>query len=230
MTKEQVEAVMQGYGDSQQDNARWMAVYGPTEAGPNGTLLDHEDHAEKAGSIGWRSTLACEARLVTDEGDEVAEGEMGEIWLRSESMMRGYRGKPEATQEVLDEEGWLRTGDLARRDGDGYLWIADRKKDVIISGGVNVYPTEVERALVEHPGISEVAVVGVPHEEWGETVAAIVVPDASRQAPTLEELRSFAEDKLADYKMPRKLEEIEALPRNPTGKILKADLRARVSE
>lgn len=227
MGAEQVNAVRRAYGSSH--GAQWMAVYGPTEAGPNGTLLEHEDHDEKAGSIGWRPTLSCEARLAANDGEEVDDGEIGEIWLRSESIMRGYHGRPEDTREVLDEEGWLRTGDLARRDEDGYLWIGDRKKDVIISGGVNVYPVEVEEVLGAHPGITEVAVVGTPHAEWGESVVAMVVP-ASQEAPTLEELRSFAADKLAEYKMPRRVETIEALPRNPTGKIMKAALRAQVSE
>lgn len=137
MFAEQVKAVRRAYSGSS-SKTRWMAVYGPTEAGPNGTLLEHEAYDEKAGSLGWRPTLSCEACLSADDGEEVDDGEVSEIWLRSESMMRGYHGRPEATREVLDEEGWLCTGDLARWDEDGYLWVGDRKKDVIISGGTNV--------------------------------------------------------------------------------------------
>jgi feruloyl-CoA synthase len=121
----------------------------------------------ETGSVGWRPTLSCEVRLAAEDGVEIEGGGIGEIWLRSESMMRGYHGGLEDTREALDEEGWLRTGDLARRDEDGYLWIGDRKKDVVISGGANVYPAEVEQVLSAHPGIAEVAVVGALHAEWG---------------------------------------------------------------
>ncbi|MEW6636608.1 MAG: AMP-binding protein [Actinomycetota bacterium] len=223
----QVRAVMGAYGAS--SAARWMGVYGLTEAGPNGTLLEHEEHARKAGSIGRRPTFDCEIRLVGIGGEEIEAGEVGELHLRAGSAMRGYRNLPEATREVLDEEGWLRTGDLARRDDEGYYWVVDRAKDVIISGGVNVYPSEVEAALASHPKVADVAVIGAPHPEWGESVAAVVVPAPAEEPPTLEELRSFAAGRLADFKLPRHIRLVEALPRNPAGKVLKAALRERIS-
>lgn len=227
MAGAQVESVLRSYPVS--PDARWMCVYGLTEAGPNGTLLDHEEHAEKAGSIGRRPTFNCEARLVDSRGEQVDEaGEVGELCLRAESTMRGYRNLPEATREVLDKEGWLRTGDLARRDRDGYYWIVDRLKDVIISGGVNVYPSEVEAALRAHPNVADVAVVGTPHPQWGESVAAVVVPASPDAPPTLEDLRTFAAGKIADFKLPRRVEIVAALPRNPTGKVLKTALRERL--
>ncbi|MBB6096876.1 acyl-CoA synthetase (AMP-forming)/AMP-acid ligase II [Deinobacterium chartae] len=206
---------------------RWMGVYGLTEAGPNGTMLHDADHAHKAGSIGWRAMLNAELRLIDDAGAEVPVGEVGEIALRTESTMRGYRGRPDLTREVLDARGWLRTGDLARRDADGYLWIVDRKKDLIISGGVNVYPRELEDLLLTHPQVADAAVVGVPHPEWGESVCAVIVPRG--EAPSLEALRSHLGAHLAAYKLPRLLRVVQALPRNASGKVLKARLRESVA-
>lgn len=198
-------------------------VYGLTEAGPNGTLLRPEEHRGKEGSIGQRAALNCELKLVNDDGDEVGPNKPGEIILSGEGNMIGYYKDDEKTEEAL-KNGWLYTGDMAKMDDDGFIWVIDRKKDMIISGGINVFPKEVEAVLNQHPSISESAVVGVPHEDWGETVVAYVVvkeviDDIERDC------KQFLSNKLADYKIPRKIEVIDQLPRNPTGKILKHQLK-----
>jgi long-chain acyl-CoA synthetase len=140
--------------------------------------------------------------------------------------MAGYFNRPEETAAALTHDGWLRTGDGGFVDADGYLFLTDRIKDMVVSGGENVYPIEVEEALSQHPGVSEVAVIGLPDERWGETVAAIVVPAAGRE-PTAEELVAFARGRLAGYKLPRIVEFASDLPRTPSGKVLKRDLRVR---
>lgn len=196
-------------------------VYGLTEAGPSGSLLFAEEHERKAGSIGKRAPLHTELRIVNEDGEEVQPGEVGEIVLRGEGNMLGYYKNDEATQASFLGE-WLKSGDLAKKDEDGYIWIVDRKKDVIISGGVNVYPKEVEEVIVQFPGIHEVAVIGVPHETWGETVKAVYAASTPiRQS----ELQEFIGKHLASYKVPRLYEQVEALPRNASGKILKQPLR-----
>jgi acyl-CoA synthetase (AMP-forming)/AMP-acid ligase II len=202
-----------------------MCVYGLTEAGPNGSYLAPEDHDEKAGSIGKHAALNCELRIVNEQGEDVTVGEIGEIILRGEGTMVGYFKDPEKTAEVL-KDGWLYTGDMGKKDEDGFFWIVDRKKDLIISGGVNIYPKEVEDTLRMHPEIEDVAVIGVPHPEWGETVKAFI--QATHPIENLEETcKQFLEDKLAKYKIPRIYEQIDVLPRNATGKVLKHHLRER---
>lgn len=198
-------------------------VYGLTESGPSGTLLMPEEHAEKAGSIGRRGALGTELRIVDSEGNDVKTGEIGEILLFGEGNMKGYYKNPEETKAAFFGE-WVRTGDLGKRDEEGFLWIVDRKKDLIISGGVNIYPKEIEEELIKHPSISEVAVIGVPHPEWGETVKAFVVCGDELQVID-KECHSFLEGKIATYKIPRLYEQVAALPRNATGKILKQVLR-----
>lgn len=205
-----------------------VGVYGLTEAGPNGTLLEHEEHDEKAGSIGRRAALHCEIRIVDENGNDVKPGEVGEIILRSEGNMKGYYNDPVKTQETL-KDGWIYTGDLARQDEDGYFWVVDRKKAVIISGGVNVYPKEIEDLLIEHPKIADVAVIGVPHPDWGETVKAFVVLKED-MVDVEQECKAFLQGKLADYKIPKLYEVVVALPRNATGKILKNQLRQQVQQ
>src|SRR5690606_25465808 len=198
-----------------------VCVYGLTEAGPSGTLMTGPEHAEKAGSIGKRAALHTEIRIVNDAGDDVATGEVGEILLRGEGNMLGYYKNDEATKATFNGD-WLKTGDLAKFDEDGFIWIIDRKKDLIISGGVNIYPKEIEEVLLNHPDIHETAVIGVPHAEWGETVKAYFA--ASREL-SIEEIKAFAEKELASYKVPKLIEQVEALPRNASGKILKQPLR-----
>jgi long-chain acyl-CoA synthetase len=153
----------------------------------------------------------------------VIDGEVGEICVRGDNVMKGYWAKPEATADAI-RDGWFFTGDLARRDADGYYFIVDRKKDLIIRGGYNVYPREIEEVLHEHPAVLEVAVVGIPHAELGEEVAAAVAlrPDASA---TAEELQAFVRDRVAAYKYPRHVVVVDALPKGPTGKILKREVR-----
>lgn len=200
-----------------------VCVYGLTEAGPNGTLLTASEHLTKAGSIGKRAALHAEVKIANDEGEEVKPGEVGEILLRGEGNMLGYYNNEEATQATFIGD-WLKTGDLAKVDEDGFIWVVDRKKDLIISGGVNIYPKEVEDVLVTHPAINEVAVVGVPHPEWGETVKAYF---AASEKVDLDEVQQFAKGKLAQFKVPRLYEQVEALPRNASGKILKQPLREK---
>lgn len=201
-----------------------QCVYGLTEAGPNGTLLAKEEHELKAGSIGKRAALNCEIKLVNEYGEEVEQGEIGEIALYGEGNMKAYYKNEELTKRTL-KDGWLLTGDMAKQDGDGFFWVVDRKKDLIISGGVNIFPMEIEELLATHPKIAEVAVVGVPHPDWGETVKAFIV--VKEPLGNIEgECKSFLDGKLAQYKIPKLFEVINQLPRNPTGKILKTKLRA----
>ncbi|WP_017187528.1 class I adenylate-forming enzyme family protein [Alkalibacillus haloalkaliphilus] len=202
-----------------------VCVYGLTEAGPNGTLLKSEEHGDKSGSIGQRAALNCEIRLVDESGQDVAQGRTGEIILRGEGTMKSYYKAPDKTTETL-KDGWLYTGDIAIQDEDGYFWVIDRKKDVIISGGVNIFPTEVEKVIMQHEAVEDVAIVGIPHEEWGETAKAFVV--LNKELSNLEEeIKSFLQDKIASYKIPRVYEQVEALPRNATGKLLRNELRER---
>lgn len=140
--------------------------------------------------------------------------------------MKGYWNKPDATAAAIDAEGWFHTGDIGYLDADGFLFIADRLKDMVISGGENVYPAEVESVLYEHPAVAEVAVIGLPDPDWGEAVVAVVACKSGASVE-LEALRAFAEGRLAHYKLPSRLEFVTALPRNPAGKVLKFELRAR---
>ncbi|WP_421385520.1 class I adenylate-forming enzyme family protein [Bacillus salacetis] len=198
-------------------------VYGLTEAGPTGTLLLPAEHEKHSGSIGRRAALGTEFKIADDEGNEVQPGEVGEILLYGEGNMKGYYKEPEKTEDAY-HNGWLKTGDLAKKDEEGYVWVVDRKKDLIISGGVNVYPKEVEEALASHPAISEAAVIGVPHPEWGETVKAYIVASEAFE-DVKETCKAYLSGKLAGYKIPKLYEQVTELPRNATGKILKQVLR-----
>ncbi|RLQ86587.1 long-chain-fatty-acid--CoA ligase [Planomicrobium sp. Y74] len=200
-----------------------VCVYGLTEAGPSGTLMTGPEHAGKAGSIGKRAALHTELRIIDDAGNDVKTGEVGEILLLGEGNMLGYYKNDEATKAAFTGD-WLKTGDLAKFDEDGFIWIIDRKKDLIISGGVNIYPKEIEEVLLSHPDIHETAVIGVPHAEWGETVKAYFA--ASRELAA-EEIKSYVAEQLAGFKVPRLIEQVETLPRNASGKILKQPLRER---
>jgi long-chain acyl-CoA synthetase len=191
--------------------------YGLSETSPVASF--NHPHAErKPGSIGT-PIRGVEMRLVDDEGGDVARGDVGEIAIRGENVMTGYWGKPEETAKAIPD-GWFRTGDLARQDEDGYFFIVDRKKEMIIRGGYNVYPREIEEALYEHPAVAEVACVGVPHPELGEEVAAAVAlkPGASADP---DELREWAKARVAAYKYPRHVWLVDELPKGPTGKILR---------
>ena len=191
--------------------------YGLSETSPVASF--NHPHAErKPGSIGT-PVVGMEMRLVDDQGAEVDGDAVGEIAIRGEGLMKGYWGRPEATAESIPD-GWFRTGDLARRDEDGYYTIVDRKKEMIIRGGYNVYPREIEEALYEHPAVAEVAVVGIPHTDLGEEVGAAVSLRPDGEA-TVEELRDFAKQRVAAYKYPRHVWLLDELPKGPTGKILR---------
>ena len=161
------------------------------------------------------------------DGADAQPGETGEIWLKTDSMMLGYLDDAAATRAAFSPDGWYRSGDIARIDQDGYLFIVDRLKDMIVTGGENVYSKEVEDVLGTHPDIAEAAVVGVPHPEWGETVVAHVVMRANA-APGADALRAFCGERLAAYKVPREFRFAQALPRTPTGKLQKFLLRNRL--
>lgn len=203
---------------------RFMQVYGMTESGPLGTVLYPEDAVAKAGSIGRSATPGVAIEVRHEDGSLCGTDEVGEIHLRSPAMMQGYLDNPEASASAFDAQGWYRSGDLARLDADGFLFIVDRLKDMIITGGENVYSKEVEDALSTHPDVQDVAVIGRHHPDWGETVVASLVP---RPGSVLDEasLRSFLSTRLARYKIPRVYEWHTALPRTATGKLLKHMLR-----
>jgi long-chain acyl-CoA synthetase len=191
--------------------------YGLSETSPVASF--NHPHAErKPGSIGT-PIAGVEMRLVDDDGKDVRAGEVGEIAIRGENVMKGYWQRPEDTAKSIPD-GWFRTGDLARQDDDGYFFIVDRKKEMIIRGGYNVYPREIEEALYEHPAVAEVACIGIAHPELGEEVAAAVAlkPGASAE---VEELRNFVKERVAAYKYPRQLWLVDSLPKGPTGKILR---------
>ncbi|MEP7012417.1 MAG: AMP-binding protein [Acidobacteriota bacterium] len=198
--------------------------YGLTEVGVNCFAMTVEESIAKAGSIG-KPLMFSEAKLIDAQGLDVADGEVGELCLRGPHVSRGYWGKPEATAEALDADGWWRTGDLARRDSDGFYTIAGRAKDLLIRGGVNVYPAEIEGELLLHPEVRDAAVIGVPDEKWGEAGVAFLV--AGERQPNREELLEFLGSRLARYKHPSVFVFVDALPRTAYGKVVKGELRER---
>ena len=200
--------------------------YGLTETAPMVSFLPPEYALSKLGSSG-RPPLFTEVQLVKVDGKRISEPQVkGEILTRGPNVMRGYWRNPDATAEAIDPDGWFHTGDVGWMDPDGFLTISDRVKDMIISGGENIYPAEVENVIKEYPGIAEVAVIGLPDPKWGETVCAVVTLNTG-ESLELDQLRTFAETRLARYELPRRLEIVPALPRNATGKILKAQLRSQ---
>lgn len=203
-------------------------VYGLTEGGTGGTSLSASDAFRKLGSIGIPWAPDQEARIVDLEGNDVKVREVGEIVLRGPNVMKGYYKDTEATKAAL-KDGWLHTGDLGYYDEDGYFFYTDRLKDMIIRGGMNVYPIEIENVLYEHPAVQQCAVVGKPHPALGEDVVAMVVLNAG-QSVTAEELAAFTKDKLADYKRPRDIRFVPALPLNMLGKVDKKAIRATILE
>ena len=195
--------------------------YGLSETSPVASF-NHPDKERKAGSIGTPID-GVEMQVWDDDGNEVPQGEVGEIVIRGHNVMKGYWERPDATGESITSEGWFRSGDMAKVDEDGYFFIVDRKKDLIIRGGYNVYPREVEEVLYEHPSIQEAAVVGVPDEKLGEEVGAAVV---LKKGESLEaaDLKSYVKEQVAAYKYPRKVWFVDELPKGPTGKILKREI------
>ena len=198
--------------------------YGLTETAPMVSFLAPEFALLKLGSSG-KTPLFVEVKIVDPAGRTIAAPRaQGEILVRGPNVTPGYWNLPEATAQAIDKEGWFRTGDAGFFDEEGFLTISDRIKDMIISGGENIYPAEVESALMRHPAIAEVAVIGEPDPQWGEGVVAIAALKPGH-ALTIDELREFVGEFLARYKLPRRLEIVSALPRNATGKILKYQLR-----
>jgi acyl-CoA synthetase (AMP-forming)/AMP-acid ligase II len=205
----------------------FVQAYGLTETTGAICLLSGDDHV--AGGKRLRScglpVFGCEIRIVDESGRDCAMGEVGEILIRGESVMKGYWNRPEATAEAI-RDGWFHSGDAGYFDEDGYLFIQDRVKDMIVSGGENVYPAEVESVLFSHPGVADAAVIGVPDERWGEAVKAVVVA-AAEAAVTEADLLEHCRGRIAGYKRPKSVDFVDSLPRNPTGKVLKRVLRER---
>jgi fatty-acyl-CoA synthase len=198
--------------------------YGLTETAPAAIFLVAEYALTKLGAAG-QPPLYIETRLIDGQGHPVTgPGERGEVCMRGPNVTKGYWNRPEATAAAFDAAGWFHTGDIGQYDEDGIISIVDRVKDLVISGGENVYPAEVESVLFGHPAIAEVAVIGLPDEKWGEAVTAVVATKPG-QTVTLEQLREFATTRLARFKLPTRLHLVDALPRNPTGKVLKFQLR-----
>jgi long-chain acyl-CoA synthetase len=194
--------------------------YGLSETSPVASF-NHADRERKPGSIGT-PIKNVEMKVVNDEGEEVAQGEVGEIVIRGYNVMKGYWQRPDATADTIIN-GWLHTGDMGRVDEDGYFYVVDRKKELIIRGGYNVYPREVEEVLYEHPEVREAAVLGVPHDEYGEEVgAAVALKEGATTTP--EELRDYVKGQVAAYKYPRLVWLVDDLPKGPTGKILKREI------
>jgi len=205
--------------------AEFVEVYGATETGPLLTALRHEESyldVERGQSCG-QSLIGVQLKIVDDSGAELEQGEVGEVVARGANIMQGYWKKPDLTDEVL-QDGWYRTGDLGRMDDEGYLFIVDRAKDMIVSGGENVYCSEVEEVLYKHSSVLEAAVFGIPDEKWGEAVHAVVVP---REEVTADELIEFCREHIAGYKLPKSISfSATELPKSGPGKILKRELRA----
>jgi len=208
--------------------AQFIQAYGMTETTGTICMLPPEDH-DPEGNKRMRSAgkplPGVEIKVLGPDGNEVPTGEVGEVVTRSSNNMQGYWNLPDATAKTMTEGGWIHTGDAGYMDEDGYLYIHDRMKDMIISGGENVYPAEVESAIYGHPAVQEVAVIGIPDAKWGETVKAVVV---AKPGMTIEEgdIIAWARERIAAFKAPRSVDVIEALPRNASGKILRKDLRA----
>lgn len=209
-------------------NAGFCQFYGMTETTGTIIVLPPEDHDpdgnERMLSAG-KPVPGVEVKIVNENGEEVDVREVGEICTRSSFNMAHYFKQPEKTAETVDQDGWLRTGDAAYRDEDGYIYIHDRIKDMIITGGENVYPAEVENALYEHPAVSEAAVIGVPDDKWGEAVKAIIVPKPDAEIDESNVI-AHCRERIAGFKTPKSVDVIAEMPRNASGKILRKDLRA----
>ena len=195
--------------------------YGLSETSPV-ACFSRVDLERKPGSIGV-PIKDVEMRVVDEDGNEVKTGNVGEIQVKGPNVMKGYWNLPDATAAAITPEGWFATGDMGKKDEDGYFFIVDRKKEMIIRGGYNVYPREIEEVLYEHPAVNEAAVIGVPHPELGEEVVAVVSLKEGQTA-TAEEIKAYAKEQVAAYKYPRKVEIIDELPKGPTGKILKRSI------
>ena len=204
----------------------FLQGYGLTETSPGGTLMPVDDWRRKLATAG-KPFLHVEMRVVDDAGAAAGHDEIGEVQFRGPNVFAGYWRRPDATADAFTADGWFRTGDLGRLDDEGFLTLVDRKKDMVISGGENVYSAEVEDVLFAHPAVAEAAIIGIPDERWGEAVCAIVAlrPNASASA---DELIAHCRSRLAKYKTPKSVVFVNALPRNAAGKVLKRELREEV--
>jgi fatty-acyl-CoA synthase len=209
----------------------FVQMYGMTETTGTIVALPPEDHVERLERMrsAGKPLPGVEVAILDPDGNHLPPREVGEIATRSGSNMIGYWNLPDATARTLGRDGWLRTGDAGYMDEDGYVYIQDRIKDMIISGGENIYPAEVESALCDHPDVAEAAVIGIPDDKWGEAVKAVVVLKAGRTA-TETDIIDFLRARIAGYKTPKSIDFIDALPRNPSGKILRRELRARFAQ
>jgi acyl-CoA synthetase (AMP-forming)/AMP-acid ligase II len=208
-------------------DTKFVQVYGQTELCGAVTALSDDDHRDAARPelqlAAGKAVLGCEIRVVDPEtGNQLPPGDSGEVWVRSNQNMIGYLNRPDATAETITADDWVRTGDIGRLDPDGYVYIEDRIKDMIITGGENVYGPEVESVLIEHPAVEDAAVIGVPDDFWGESVKAIVVAEGGTDA---KDIIGFCRQHLAGFKCPRTVDFAPELPRNASGKILKTQLR-----
>jgi fatty-acyl-CoA synthase len=200
-----------------------FSFFGQTEMSPVTCVLHAEDAERKRGSVG-KPVINVEARIVDQQMNDVAAGDVGEIVYRGPTVMQGYWNMPEANEEAV-AGGWFHSGDLCRMDEEGYIYVVDRRHDMIISGGENIYCPEVEATISAHPGVAEAAVIGVPHPRWGETPRAVVVAVDPASPPTEDEIVAWCRERLASYKKPTSVIVVDALPRNATGKVVKPALR-----
>jgi fatty-acyl-CoA synthase len=212
----------------QQRGVVFKQGFGMTEVGVNCFSMTAEESVRKIGSIG-KPLMFTEVRLVDGDGRDMAVDEVGELLFRGPHVSRGYWNNPEATAAAVDAEGWFHSGDLARRDDEGFFYVAGREKDRIISGGVNIYPAEIEAALLLHPEVADAAVVAVPDEQWGEMGVAFIVPLAGREVGA-DSLAAHLAERLAKFKIPKRFELIAELPRTAYGKVVKGELRDRFLE
>jgi len=205
----------------------FVQMYGMTETSGTIVALAPEDHdpskGERLRSVG-KALPGVELKVIDADGHSLPPGATGEVAIRAQANMAGYFEMPAQTAETIDSQGWLRSGDAGYLDADGFLFLKDRVKDMIISGGENIYPAEVEHAIYGHPGVAEVAVIGVPDPKWGEAVKAFIVPVAGA-APSAQEIIEWAGKRIAKFKLPKTIELVSALPRNHTGKVLRRELR-----
>jgi long-chain acyl-CoA synthetase len=200
--------------------------YGLTESSPSATF-NRPDRPRKVGSIGL-PIWGVELKVIDNEGNTLGANENGEVCIRGHNVMKGYHERAEATAETVDADGWLHTGDIGYRDDEGYYFIVDRKKELVIRGGFNVYPREIEEVLYAHPAVAEAAVFGVADATMGEEVVAAVALRAGQTADE-GELIAYCKERVAAYKYPRRVWVLETLPKGPTGKILKLELRAQLA-
>jgi long-chain acyl-CoA synthetase len=214
---------------------RFVQIYGQGESPMVGTALSrfhlsdtaHPEHSQRLASIGVAQT-PVQIRITDEQGNDLALGEVGEVLIKGDSVMAGYWRNPEATQAAI-RDGWLFTGDMGCLDAHGFLTLKDRSKDLIISGGSNVYPREVEEVLLQAPGVSEVAVIGAPDPEWGEVIVAFVVLQQG-SAVSAHDLDAYCLNEIARFKRPKRYELVDSLPKNNYGKVLKTELRQRLSQ